>query len=63
MSLQNLLDLQSAKGRKQGLSEERLREQMEHLRTQIAFFREYPDLFVDFIKGPDCKFEFKTYQR
>ena len=63
MSLQNLLDLQSAKGRKQGLSEERVREQMEHLRTQIAFFREYPDLFVDFIKGPDCKFEFKTYQR
>ena len=63
MSLQNLLDLQSAKGRKQGLSEERVREQMEHLRIQIAFFREYPDLFVDFIKGPDCKFEFKTYQR
>lgn len=63
MSLQNLLDLQSAKGKKQGLSEERLREQMGHLREQIAFFREYPDLFVDFIKGPDCKFEFKTYQR
>lgn len=63
MSLQNLLDLQSAKGKKQGLSEERLREQMESLRKQIAFFREYPDLFVDFIKGPDCKFEFKTYQR
>ena len=34
MSLQNLLDLQSAKGRKQGLSEERVREQMQPTRTE-----------------------------
>lgn len=29
----------------------------------IAFFRWYPDLFVDFAKGPDSTFKFLTYQR
>ena len=64
MSLQNLLDLSSSRDNiKQGVSEERLKENMDSLREQIAFFRAYPDLFVDFIKGPDCKFHFYFYQR
>ena len=64
MSLQSLLDLSSSKGNtKQGVSEERLKENISHLRKQIAFFRAYPDLFIDFIKGPDCKFHFYFYQR
>ena len=64
MSLQNLLDLSSSRDNiKQGVSEERLKENMDALREQIAFFRAYPDLFVDFIKGPDCKFHFYFYQR
>ena len=64
MSLQSLLDLSSSKGNtKQGVSEERLKENISHLREQIAFFRAYPDLFIDFIKGPDCKFHFYFYQR
>ena len=64
MSLQSLLDLSSSRDTmKQGISEERLTENIEMLREQIAFFRAYPDLFVDFIKGPDCKFHFYFYQR
>lgn len=64
MSLQTLLDLSQAKDqKKQGMSEERLSAQLDNLRTQISFYREYPDLFVDFIKGPDSKFKFYFYQR
>lgn len=64
MSLQNLLDLSSSRNAiKQGISEERLRACMPELRNAIAFYRKYPDIFVDDIKGPDCIFKFYTYQR
>ena len=64
MSLQNLLDLSSSKDNvKIGVSEERLREVMPELRKAIAFYREYPDIFIDDIKGPDCNFQFYFYQR
>jgi len=33
------------------------------LRDLIAYFREYPDIFVDFIKGKDSTFNFLFYQR
>lgn len=33
------------------------------LRKLIAYFREYPDIFVDFIKGKDSTFNFLFYQR
>jgi len=52
MNLQDLLNLSSEKGyKKRELSEERLKKNLPELRRLIAFFREYPDLFVDFIKG------------
>ena len=64
MSLQNLLDLSSSRNAiKQGISEERLRACMPELRNAIAFYRKYPDIFVDDIKGPDCIFKCYTYQR
>ena len=64
MSLQNLLDLSASRNIvKQGISEERLRAAMPELRRAIAFYRKYPDLFIDRIKGPDCVFKFYTYQR
>ena len=64
MSLANLLELSSSKdSQKQGLSEERLRAQLPHLRNMTAFFREYPDLLVDYMKGPDSTFQFYFYQR
>jgi hypothetical protein len=63
MSLQNLLDLSSSRNKKIGISEERVRAIMPEIRNSIAFYREYPDLFVDFIKGPDSNFKFYFYQR
>ena len=64
MSLQGLLDLSSSKESiKQGVSEERVRQCFPQMREAIAFYRVYPDLFVDQIKGPDCVFQFYTYQR
>lgn len=64
MSLQSLLDLSASKDfKKTGVSEERLRGCLPELRNAIAFFRQYPDIFVDEIKGPDCTFKFYIYQR
>ena len=64
MALQDLLELSSQKeGKKQGMSEERILAQIDHLRDLISFYREYPDLFVDFIKGPESTFNFYFYQR
>jgi hypothetical protein len=58
-----LLELSSSRTQKQGLSEERLLAQVDNLRDMIAFFREYPDLFVDYFKGEDSTFHFYFYQR
>lgn len=64
MSLQSLLDLSDSRGlKKQGLSEERLKAQLPHLRNLVSFYREYPDYFIDFMKGPDSTFNFYFYQR
>ena len=64
MSLKNLLDLSESRNLiKQGLSEERLKEQIGPLRDLIAFYRKYPDYLVDFMKGPDSTFNFYFYQR
>ena len=63
MTLQELMDLSINRGQKQGLSEERLRAQLPHLRYLISFFREYPDLLVDYIKGENSTFQFYFYQR
>jgi hypothetical protein len=38
-------------------------EQLDNLRYLISFFREYPDLLVDYMKGPDSTFKFFLYQR
>ena len=64
VSLQSILDLSIAHDTtKQGLSEERLAAQLQPLRTIISFYREYPDLLVDMMKGPDSTFRFYFYQR
>lgn len=64
MSLQNLLDLSSSRSVvKDEISEERLRQNLDAIRKEIAFYREYPDLFVDAIKGPDSTFKFRFTQR
>lgn len=64
MSLQSILDLSTERDTKKiGVSEARLRENMESIRNLIAFYREYPDIFLDDIKGPDSTFELYYYQR
>ena len=68
MALQDLLDL-SAQRKKIGLSEERVEAVMPIIRQYTAFWREYPDLFVDFmVRGTrteqkDGEFKFYFYQR
>ena len=51
ISLQALLDLSNKSTIKQGISEERLRNNLSELRKMIAFYRFYPDLFVDEMSG------------
>lgn len=64
MALADLLELSSSKeGKKIGLSEDRLAAQVPNLRNLIAFYREYPDLLVDYMKGEDNTFHFYFYQR
>ena len=66
MSLQTLMEISETRNQKIGLSEERLAAQMEPLRKLISFYREYPDLLVDFMAGPDGgpnHFHLYFYQR
>ena len=67
MALQDLLDLSTSR-KKIGLSEERVRAVLPIVRQYAAFWREYPDLFVDFmVRGnnepKDGEFKFYFYQR
>lgn len=67
MALSNLLNL-SSETKKIGISEERVKEVIPVLRQYVAFWREYPDLFIDFLQtGGDFsrekKFKFFFYQR
>ena len=74
MNLQELLNLSDEHNNKKvGLSEERLKEQLSNIRNLIAFFREYPDIFIDFLiknyndscydDKDKCPFKFYFYQR
>ena len=67
MALRDLLDLSAAK-KKIGLSQERVEAVLPTVRKYTAFWREYPDLFVDFmVRGfnepKDGEFKFYFYQR
>lgn len=63
MPLADLLQTTSTK--KIGVSLERIAAIKPILRQYIAFWREYPDLFIDFLCGldPDSTFQFYFYQR
>ena len=69
MALEDLLTISSSQRRKIGISEERIEAILPVARQYLAFWREYPDLFVDFlVKGmneeaPDGSFKFYFYQR
>lgn len=74
MALADLLDV--AQHKKIGLSEERIAAAIPIMRKYTAFWREYPDLFVDFLihgqkvltgeltdEERNGKFKFYSYQR
>ena len=49
MALADLLDLSSSH-KKIGLSEERIKAQIPIIRQYVAYWREYPDMFIDFLQ-------------
>lgn len=65
MALQDLMQLSLSKNsKKQGLSEERILAQKEKIKQYIAYWREYPDMFVDFLCGSNPEnFHLFFYQR
>ena len=67
MALQDLLNLSTSK-KKIGLSQERVEAALPVVRQYAAFWREYPDMFVDFmVRGfnepKEGEFKFYFYQR
>jgi hypothetical protein len=55
MALADLMKLTSIQTKKKGISEERLRAQIPVFRQYISYWREYPDMFVEFLcGGPDA---------
>lgn len=62
MPLKDILQL-DGKVRKQGLSEERIAKILPDITKYVSYWREYPDMFVDFLCGPDSKFKLFFYQR
>ena len=68
MALQDLLNLSTSQ-KKIGISEERIEAIKPALRQYIAFWREYPDMFIDFLQTgadgtiPDNGLRFYFYQR
>lgn len=68
MALQDILDL-SSKKKKIGVSEERLEAIKPYIREYISYWREYPDMFIDFLQTgaegtiPENGLRFYFYQR
>lgn len=67
MALSDLLNLSNSK-KKIGLSEERIEKIKSQLRQYIAYWREYPDMFIDFLQdggnpAVEKKLKFFFYQR
>lgn len=55
MPLSDLMKLNTLQTKKKGISEERLQAQIPVFRQYISYWREYPDMFVEFLcGGPDA---------
>ena len=66
MALADLMELSKNKSliKKVGISEERIKENLPIIRQYISFWREYPDMFVDFLCGNNPEnFNLYFYQR
>lgn len=55
--------LEKKKEKELYLTEERVKANIPEFTKLVSFWREYPDMFIDMIKGEDSKFEFFFYQR
>lgn len=62
MSLQDLITLSQSR-KKIGISDERLAAIIPILREYISYWRDYPDMFIDFMAGPGSTFKLYFYQR
>lgn len=49
MALKDILEISTTRKKKIGLSPERVEAVIPTVRQYVAFWREYPDLFVDFL--------------
>lgn len=64
MALADLMALSSKMTKKTGISEERIKVQIPIIRQYVAFWREYPDIFVEFLCGSNPEnFHLFFYQR
>lgn len=65
MALQDLLNLTTNREQQKiGLSEERVNAQLPIVRQYVSYWREYPDMFVEFLCGPNPEnFSLFFYQR
>ena len=65
MALADLMAISAARENKKiGISEERIELQKQNIRNYVAFWREYPDIFVDFLCGSNPEnFHLYFYQR
>lgn len=66
MSLKDIIAKnQERNNQHEDITEERLKKNMPEIINMISFWREYPDLFVDFLcsLNPDNTFHFFFYQR
>jgi len=63
MALADILELSSNKSvtKKVGISEERIKEQLPVIKQYISFWREYPDIFVEFLCGESNPENFQLY--
>ena len=63
MALADLLELNKNKNiaKKTGISEERIKEVLPIIRQYVSFWREYPDIFVDFLCGSNNPENFSLY--
>ena len=59
MALKDILEI--AESKKIGVSEERIKPLIPIIRDYVAFWREYPDIFVDHMSGG--QFSLFFYQR
>lgn len=68
MALADLMQISNKKQKKMGLSEDRVKAIIPVARQYVAFWREYPDMFVDYLQtGGDPRrkktLNFYFYQR